>query len=62
MNTIACEKHLDINRFTHALSVLLSEQTGMDVTVTYQMKGGGNDGRTEHTGNEKALGSSSQAS
>ena len=62
MNTIACEKHLDISRFTHALSILLSEQTGMDVTVTYQMKGGEHDGRTEHAGNEKALGSSSQAS
>ena len=60
--TITCENHLDINRFAHALSVLLSEQTGMDVTVTYQMKGGGHDGRTEHAGNEKALGSSSQAS
>ena len=56
------QNHLDISRFTHALSILLSEQTGMEVTVTYQMKGGEHNGRTEHTGNEKTLGSSGQAS
>ena len=53
MNTIACEKHLDISRFAHALSVLLSEQTGMDVTVTYRMKGGERDGRSKHADGKK---------
>ena len=62
MNTIACEKHLDISRFAHALSILLSEQTGMDVTVTYRLKGGEHDGRIKCTDHEKTLGSSGQAS
>jgi len=56
--TTSNQNHLDINRFAHALSVLLSEQTGMEVTVTYQTKGGEHNGRTEYAGNEKALGPS----
>lgn len=62
MNAITCHNHLDISRFAHALSVLLSEQTGMNITVTYRLKGGEHNGRTEHAGNEKTLGSSGQAS
>lgn len=56
--TTSNQNHLDINRFAHALSVLLSEQTGMDVTVTYQMKGGGHDGRTERTDHAETAGPS----
>ena len=56
------QNHLDISRFTQALSVLLSEQTGMEVTVTYRMKGGEHVGRIKCTDHEKTLGSSGQAS
>ena len=60
--TTSNQNHLDINRFAHALSILLSEQTGMDVTVTYRLKGGEHDGRNERTDHAQTLGSSSQAS
>ena len=60
MNTIACEKHLDISRFAHALSILLSEQTGMDVTVTYRLKGGEHDRRKQHPQRDQAKSPSSQ--
>ena len=60
--TTSNQNHLDINRFAHALSVLLSEQTGMDVTVTYRMKGGEHVGRIKCTDHAQTLGSSGQAS
>lgn len=56
------QNHLDISRFAHALSVLLSEQTGMDITVTYRMRGGGYDGRSKHADGKKNQITSSQAS
>ena len=52
------QNHLDISRFTHALSILMSEQTGMDVTVTYRLKGGERDGRTERTDHAETAGPS----
>ena len=60
--TTSNQNHLDINRFAHALSILLSEQTGMDVTVTYRLNGGEHIGRIKCTDHEKTLGSSGQAS
>lgn len=51
--TTSNQNHLDISRFAHALSILLSEQTGMDVTVTYRLKGGERDGRSKHADGKK---------
>ena len=63
LNTTTKQNKLDVSRLAHALSILLSEQTGVDITITFRKRGGEcNNGRTEHTDHAQTLGPSSQAS
>lgn len=59
LNTTTKQNKLDVSRLAHALSILLSEQTGVDITITFRKRGGEcNNGRNEHTDHAETAGPS----